>query len=71
MKMTLMVMYLNQSILQLHQPYKNFLEKVSGWVIDSVIEHNINILKYTILAGSSYIKLTKELGHPRKGLINI
>ena len=23
------------------------------------------------MAGSSYIKLTKELGHPRKGLINI
>ena len=50
---------------------QKFLEKVSGWVIDSVIEHNINILKYTILAGSSYIKLTKELGHPRKGVINI
>ena len=27
--------------------------------------------KYTPLAGSSYIKLPKELNHPRKGLINI
>ena len=26
---------------------------------------------YNPLAGSSYIKLTKELNHPRKGLINI
>ena len=26
---------------------------------------------YNPLAGSSYIKLTKELDHPRKGLINI
>ena len=26
---------------------------------------------YNPLAGTSYIKLPKELGHPRKGLINI
>ena len=43
----------------------------SGWIIDSVIDHIISISKYNPLAGSSYIKLTKELNHPRKGLINI
>ena len=43
----------------------------SGWIIDSVIEHNISISKYNLLAGSSYIKLPKELDHPRKALINI
>ena len=43
------------------------LGKNSGWIIDSVIEHNINIFKYNPLAGSSYIKLIKELDHPRKG----
>ena len=32
----------------------------SGWIIDSVIEHNINISKYNLLAGNSYIKLLKE-----------
>ena len=42
-----------------------------GWIIDSVIDHNMSILKYNPLAGSSYIKLPKELDHPRKGLINI
>ena len=47
------------------------LGKDSGWIIDSVIEHNISISKYNPLAGSSYIKLPKELDHPRKGLINI
>ena len=47
------------------------LEKSSGSVIDSVIEHNISISKYNPLAGSSYIKLSKELDHPRKGLTNI
>ena len=36
-----------------------------------VIDHTISISKYKPLAGSSYIKLSKELDHPRKGLINI
>ena len=38
---------------------------------DSVIHHTISVWKYNPLAGSSYIKLPKELGHPRKELINI
>ena len=36
-----------------------------GWIIDSVIDRNINISKHNPLVGSSYIKL------PRKSLINI
>ena len=59
-------MYFNQSIAELYQTYKKFLGKNSGWIIDSVIDHNINISKYNPLAGSSYIKLPKELDHPRK-----
>ena len=47
------------------------LGKGSGWIIDSVIDHAISISKYNPLAESSYIKLPKELDHPRKGLINI
>ena len=47
------------------------LGKGSGWIIDSVINHTISISKYNPLAGSSYIKLPKELNHPRKRLINI
>ena len=43
----------------------------SGWIIDSVIDHTIGISKYNPLAGSSYIKLPKELVHLRKGLTNI
>ena len=50
---------------------QNFLGKCSGWIIDSVIEDNIHISKYNSLAGNSYIKLPKELDHPRKELINI
>ena len=47
------------------------LVKGSGWVIDSVIDHNVSISKDNPLAGGSYIKLPKELDHPRKGFINI
>ena len=47
------------------------LGKGSGWIIDSVIDHNVSTSKYIPLARSSYIKLLKELDHPRKGLINI
>ena len=50
---------------------QKFVRKCSGSPINSVIEHNINISKYNPLAGSSYIKLAKEIDHPRKGLINI
>ena len=42
-----------------------------GCIIDSVIDHNISSSRYNLLAGSSYMKLLKELDHPRKDLINI
>ena len=38
----------------------------SDWIIDSVIDHAISISMCIPLAGSSYIKLSKELDHPRK-----
>ena len=47
------------------------LDKGLVWLIDSVIDHDICISKYNPLAGTSYIKLAKELNHPRKRLINI
>ena len=43
----------------------------SGWIIDSVIDHTVSISEYNPLPGSSYIKLLKELDHPRKGLISV
>ena len=47
------------------------LGKGSGWIIDSVIDHNTHISKYNPLAGNSYTELPKELSHQRKGMINI
>ena len=39
---------------------ENSIGKGSGWIIDSFIDHNINISKYNPLTGSNYIKLPKE-----------
>ena len=65
------MMYLNQSILRLSQTYRKYLEKCLGWITDSVLSHTINFSKYNLLAGTSYIKLPKELNYIRKGFINI
>ena len=43
----------------------------SGWVIDSINNHYINVTTYKPLHGSSYIELPIELQNSAKGLINI
>ena len=43
----------------------------SGWVIDRIDSHYINVTTYTPLHGSSYIELPTKLRNPKKGLINI
>ena len=48
-----------------------WINKGSGWIIESIESQCINISTYRPLAGNSYIELPIELKHPRKGLINI
>ena len=43
----------------------------SGWVINHIDSHYINITLYKPLNGSSYIELPMELRNPKKGLINM
>ena len=43
----------------------------SGWNVESIESHYINISTYRPLAGSSYMELPAELRSPRKGLITI
>ena len=57
----ILMMHLNQSIVQLYQTYKKHTVK----------EHTINNWKYKPSSGSIYIKLPKELDHPKKILINV
>ena len=56
--------------MNLHYNYNKHLKTLrKRWIIDSVIDHTVSISKYNPLAGSSYVKLPKELDHPRKGSI--
>ena len=48
-----------------------WISEGSGWTIQSVDGHYINLTKYKPLKGSSYIELPTELKNPAKGLINL
>ena len=43
----------------------------SGWVIDRIDSHCLNVTLYKPLNGSSYIELPAELRNSKKGLINM
>ena len=46
-----------------------WISEGSGWTIEEVQSHFVNLVKYQPLKGSSYIQLPKELRHHKKGLI--
>ena len=48
-----------------------WINKGSGWNVESIESQYINISTYRPLSGSSYMDLPVELRSPRKGLINI
>ena len=48
--------------------YYNYTLVQDGLLMQS-LNHTISISNYNPLAGRSYINLSKELDHPRKGLI--
>ena len=48
-----------------------WINKGSGWNVESIESPYINISTYRPLSGSSYVDLPVELRSPRKGLINI
>ena len=43
----------------------------SGWTVEAVDNHYINIVQYQLMKGSSYIQLPQELRNRKKGLINM
>ena len=52
--------------------FDKWVSEGSGWVIDRIDSHYINVTTYTPLHGSNYIELPTELKNPpKKGLINI
>ena len=48
-----------------------WISEGSGWTIQSVDSHYLNIVKYKPMKGSSYIQLPNELRNSAKGLINM
>ena len=48
-----------------------WISEGSGWTIQSIENHYINIVNYSPLKGSSCIKLPQELRNSAKGLINM
>ena len=67
--------YMEHKLSMYRQEILNVIDKWvsegSGWVIDSINNHYINVTTYKPLHGSSYIELPTELRNPKKGLINI
>ena len=49
----------------------NWFNEASGWIVELIESHYINILTCRSLSGSSYVQLPSELISPKKRLINI
>ena len=62
---------LNMSRQEILNVIDKWVSEGSGWVIDRIDSHYINVTTYRPLNGSSYIELPTELKNPAKGLINI
>ena len=62
---------LNMSRQDILNAIDKWVSEGSGWVIDQIDSHYINVTTYTPLHGSNYIELPTELKNPKKGLINI
>ena len=62
---------LNMSRQEILNVIDKWVSEGSGWVIDRIDNHYINVTLYKPLNGSSYIELPTELRNPKKGLIKI
>ena len=62
---------LNKSFQEILYRIDAWINKGSGWIIESIESQYINITTYKPLVRSSFIDLPIELRSPRKGLINI
>ena len=48
-----------------------WLSEGSGWTIEVILRHYVNIVKYLPLRGNSYLQLPVDLRNSKTGLINI
>ena len=62
---------LNMSRQEILNVIDKWVSEGSGWVIDRIDSHYLNVTLYKPLNGSSYKELPTDLRNPKKGLINI
>ena len=62
---------LNTSRQEILNVIDKWVSEGSGWVIDRIDSHYLNVTLYKPLNGSSYIELPTELRNSKKGLINM
>ena len=62
---------LSMSRQEIFNTIDKWVSEGSGWVIDRIDSHCINVTTCQPLNGSSYIELATEVRNPKKGLINI
>ena len=62
---------LNMSRHEIMNAIDKWVSEGSGWGIDRIDSHYINVTLYKPLNGSSYIELPMELRNSKKGLINM
>ena len=62
---------LNMSRQEILNVIDKWVSEGSGWVIDRIDSHYMNVTLYKPLNGSSYIELPTELRNSKKGLINM
>ena len=48
-----------------------WISEGSGWIIEKILSHHVNIAKYVPLGGNSCLPLPEELRNSKKGLINL
>ena len=62
---------LNMSRQEILNLIDKWVSEGSGWIIDRIDSHYINVTQNKPLNGSSYMELPTELRNPKKGLINM
>ena len=62
---------LDKSFQELLYRIDNWINKASGWIIESLAAQYVNISIYCPLIRSTYIELPDKLKNPMKDLINI
>ena len=62
---------LDRAAEEINNKIATWLSEGSGWTIEVILQHYVNIVKYLPLRGNSYLPLPEELRNSKKGLINL